>query len=367
MFKIKRLTWVIGCALALNGCAFTQKDQSMAGIEIKPVTNIRHANASPKIMYLLGRYHQGKVDYPRAIAAYEKALAAKPDYVEALNGLGVIYSILGQHELSLQHLHKAIQISSRDTYLYNNLGYAYLVHGNEAEAAKALEKALLLDPENKRARHNLLIAHERIALAAKTELPNLAQTDSTSPETSSIALETTQADFNKLDDIQLHSQDSISQLDLTQPQAPVYKMTENDAPSPVISEATLQPEAARLSGNKDIQIEVSNGNGISGMAKQVSGFFQQYGFAKARLTNHRSFTQNQTEIYYRPNSYQEAHQINQMLPKQARLIESMELRHDIQVKILLGRDFSHGNNQFTGNDPVRIGHSAHRIQIDKVN
>ncbi|WP_394808536.1 LytR C-terminal domain-containing protein [Nitrosomonas sp.] len=370
MFKIKRLTCVIGCALAVNGCAFTQKDQSMAGIEIKPVTNIRHANASPKIMYLLGRYHQGKVDYPRAIAAYEKALAAKPDYVEVLNGLGVIYSALGQHELSLQHLHKAIQISSQETYLYNNLGYAYLVYGNEAGAAKALEKALLLDPENKRAHHNLLIAHERIALAAKTELSNLAQTDSTFPETSSIALETTQADFNKLDDTEAPPQFLISQPAITPTQAPAYKMAEKYVPDPVLSKETLLPEITRQLGNRDIQIEVSNGNGISGMAKQVSGFFQQYGFAKARLTNHPSFNQNQTEIYYRPNSYQEAHQINQMLTKQARLIESMELRQDVQVKILLGRDFSHKNNHshFTGKDVVLVGHGVHGTQIyNKVN
>lgn len=367
MFKIKRLTWVIGCALALNGCAFTQKDQSMAGIEIKPVTHIRHANASPRIMYLLGRYHQGKVDYPRAIAAYEKALAAKPDYVEVLNGLGVIYSILGQHELSLQHLHKAIQISSRDTYLYNNLGYAYLVHGNEAEAAKALEKALLLDPENKRAHHNLLIAHERIALAAKTGLPDLARTDPTSPETSSIALEITQASFNKLEDTETPPQVLISQPAITPAQAPAHKMAEKDAPDPVPSKEAFQSGITGSLGNRDIQIEVSNGNGISGMARQVSGFFQQYGFAKARLTNHPSFNQNQTEIYYRPNSYQEAHQINQMLPKQARLIESMELRHDVQVKILLGRDFSHEDNHFTGNNPVRVGHSTHGTRIDKVN
>lgn len=363
MFMIKRLTWVIGCALALNGCAFTQKNQSMGGAEIKPIMNIQHANASPKIMYLLGRYHQGKVDYPKAIAAYEKALAAKPDYVEALNGLGVIYSILGQHELSLQHLHKAIEVSSRETYLYNNLGYAYLIQGNETEAAKALEKALLLDPKNKRARYNLVVAHERISLDAKTQPSNSAHTDSSSPETSSVALEATRANFNKLDGIKR----SISQLTPTSPQAPAHKMTEIDSPRPALSKTTIHPEETKLLGSNNIQIEVSNGNGISGMAKQVSSYFQQNGFAKARLTNHPSFNQSYTEIHYHPNSYQEAHQINQMLTRQARLIESRELRHDIQVKILLGRDYSHENNQLISINPIHVSHSAQQITNNKLN
>ncbi len=367
MFKLKRLPWVIGCALALNGCALTQKDLSMAGAEIKPLMNIKHANASPKIMYLLGRYHQGKADFSRAIAAYENALAAKPDYVEVLNGLGVIYSILGQHELSLQHLYKAIEISSRETYLYNNLGYAYLIQGNETKATKALEKALLLDPENRRARHNLVVAHGRISLAAKTEPSNSAHTDLSSPETSIVALEATQATFNKLDDTDPLPKGSISQPTLTQPQAPAHNMTESGAPGPVLSDVSIQLWAEKLLISKDIKIEVSNGNGITGMAKQVSSFFQQYGFAKARLTNHPSFNQNLTEIYYSSNSYQEAHQINQILTKQVKLIESKELRNGIQVKILLGRDFSHENKHFASSDPIQVSHSAQEISNNKLN
>ena len=190
MFKIKRLTWIIGCILALNGCALIQKDTSVTDIEIKPVMSLKHANDSPKIMYLLGRYYQGKIDYHRAIVAYGSALSGKPDYIEVHNGLGVIYSIQGQHELSLQHFHKAIEISPMETYLYNNLGYAYLIQGNEAEAAKSLEKALLLDPENKRARQNLAIAHERIALTNKV----------TSLDIVSVNLPSSGISFRKLND-----------------------------------------------------------------------------------------------------------------------------------------------------------------------
>lgn len=103
-----------------------------------------------------------------------------------------------------------------------------------------------------------------------------------------------------------------------------------------------------------MRLEVSNGNGITGMAKQMSVFLQQYGITKTRLTNHRAYNQSQTEIYYRSGNYQQAFQVNQMLPIQAKLIENNELRRDIQIKILLGQDFSRKAAYFNKKEPMKI-------------
>lgn len=359
MFKIKRLSWMVGCVLALNGCAFMQKDTSMADIEIKPVMHIRHANGSPKIMYLLGRYYQGKIDYQRAIAAYERALEEKPDYVEVHNGLGVIYSIQGRHELSLQHFHKAIEISPTETYLYNNLGYAYLTQGNEVEAVKFLEKALLLDPENERARLNLVVAHERIGLTDKTALLQVTPVNPPSPETFSPTHETTQADLRELgDDAPKLNDKSESRFTYTSGSVDEHKAIESDPLITAFSDQISQPQDLKPLENKDIRIEVSNGNGITGMARQVSVFFQQYGLAGVRLTNHQTYNQYQTEIYYQSGNYQQAHQINQMLPKQVKLVESKALRSDIQIKILLGQDYSREIAYFSRKDPIRVSQNS---------
>lgn len=368
MFKIKRLSWIVGCALALNGCAFMQKDTSMADIEIKPVMNIKHANGSPKIMYLLGRYYQGKIDYQRAIAAYERALEEKPDYVEVHNGLGVIYSIQGRHELSLQHFHKAIEISPMETYLYNNLGYAYLTQGNEVEAVRLLEKALLLDPENERARLNLAIAHERIGLTDKTASLQVAPANPPSPEISPITHETAHADFKELNNDESTLNDKAeSQLIPIPRQAHEHKTRKSEPLVTVFSEQVSQPQDFKSLDNKDIRIEVSNGNGITGMARQVSVFFQQYGLAGARLTNHQTYSQYQTEIYYQSGNYQQAYQINQLLPKQAKLVESKTLRNDIQVKILLGQDYSREIAYFNRKDPIRVGQSSEKVIAKAIN
>ena len=161
MLEIIKLRWMISFTILMASCTSVQKTSDLDGIEIKPMMRITHANGSHKIMYLLGRYHQGKLDYLKAIAAYKKALAVKPDYVEVHNGLGIIYSLRRDYELSLQHFHRAIELAPQEAYLYNNLGYAQLIRNNLAEAIDALNKAISLDPKNKSAHLNLQIAQKK--------------------------------------------------------------------------------------------------------------------------------------------------------------------------------------------------------------
>ncbi len=91
---------------------------------------------------------------------------------------------------------------------------------------------------------------------------------------------------------------------------------------------------------KGIRIEVSNGSGIAGMAREVSNFLRENGLPQARLTDRQPFRQLQTEIHYRRGSYKLAEQIGQMMPKQILVKEGYNLRKDIQVRILLGADIA---------------------------
>src|SRR6185312_2910644 len=100
-----------------------------------------------------------------------------------------------------------------------------------------------------------------------------------------------------------------------------------------------------LANVKGIRIEVSNGSGIAGMAREVSNFLRENGLPQARLTDRQPFRQLQTEIHYRPGSYKLAEQIGKMMPrqtppKQILVKEGYNLRKDIQVRILLGADIA---------------------------
>lgn len=342
MFHIKQLKWILSSVLVLAACTSVQKDAALNGIEIRPVTRVSHANGSPRIMYLLGRYHQGKLDYQKAIAAYERALEVKPDYVEVHNGLGVIYSMQGKHELSLRHFDKAIELAPQETYLYNNLGYAHLIRSNFAEAIKSLSKALSLDPENKRAQWNLAIAQE------KNHLDNKVIASQPNPDNSSTVV-TQELSITNTDE----AGDHITRF---------REYADSPLTSVISSSDDLDAhdKNSSLPDNKNIRLEVSNGNGITGMAKQISVFFQQHGVASVRLTNHQTYNQNKTEIYYRSENYHQAYQINQMLPVPVKLVESDQLRHDIQIKILLGQDFSREIAYFNTKELVQV--SQQRIE-----
>lgn len=344
MFKVKQLVWVTGCMSVLGGCALYPSSSKQA-LNIKPVMEVKHAGDNPNAMYSLGRYYQGKVNYTEAIAAYEKALAADPAHVEAHNGLGVSYSLQGRHELALQHLRKAIELTPMAAHLHNNLGYVHLVQGQESEAAGAFEQALRLDPENQQARKSLVTVYERVGLHDKAAMlalaiPAPAATSAAALGTPSAAMPAsgTVATVEK----QVMQQAADTRLVQVAPDVFEFRMTEAASMMAILTGKTSgNATASQDSGNlysKNVRIEISNGNGVRGMARLVSGFLQQGGFAKAGLTNQQPFQQKQTEIHYRSGNDVLAGQINRLMPKQVAMVESSSLRQDIQVRVLLGKD-----------------------------
>lgn len=349
MFKVKKLTWIVGCALALNGCAlpFQSKVASVNDMEVRPVERISHAGYKPKIMYLLGRYYQGKVQYRKAIEAYHNAIALKSDYVEAHNGLAVIHAIQGDFDLSFEHFSRALEIEPGASYLHNNLGYAYLIQGNEYEAAESFRMALQMDPENDQARTNLVTASNRLGVGVE-EL--IASGSPKSVESIPSAFSATQ-------------QNEIPELSQTISHSYEFNHLETTLAKPSVEQegadfskesASVEKQYSGIPQFAALRIEVSNGNGITGMAREVSHFLERYGAEDTRLTNHQTFYYPETEIYFRSGSAQHASLLNQVLPKPVKMIESNELRSDIQVKILLGNDFSNEAAYFKQNDRIQV-------------
>lgn len=158
MFKVKKLVWVMGCVSVMGGCAMHQSKDKQA-VNIKSLVDVKHTGTDA--MYWLGRHHQSRANYAKAIKAYEKALTENPRNAEAHNGLGVCYFLQGSHELAWQHLQKAIDLSPAASHLHNNLGYTYLLRGRETEAATAFKQALQLNAGNSQARRNLASIYEK--------------------------------------------------------------------------------------------------------------------------------------------------------------------------------------------------------------
>jgi tetratricopeptide (TPR) repeat protein len=86
-------------------------------------------------------------------------------------------------------------------------------------------------------------------------------------------------------------------------------------------------------------VEVSNGNGTTGMAGRSATFLRNHGFQIKRVTNAQHFHFAESVIFYREGYLQAAQEIAAVIPgsQDLRKIESMS-KPSIGVRVLLGRD-----------------------------
>lgn len=99
-------------------------------------------------------------------------------------------------------------------------------------------------------------------------------------------------------------------------------------------------------------IEVSNGNGIAGLAYRTAAYLKMQGVAQpTRLTNHATFRQGQTEIQYREGFRAAAEGLQKRLGETTAVLRQSEsLRTGTDVRLLLGRDF--------GDRRIKLAHAG---------
>ena len=107
-------------------------------------------------LHLLGviSYQGGKNGI--AVDLITKALAIKPDYVDAHNNLGNALKDLGRHEEAATHCQKTINLKPDFAEAHYNLGVALQSLGKPEDAVAAYHKALGLKPAYPMAYTNLL-------------------------------------------------------------------------------------------------------------------------------------------------------------------------------------------------------------------
>ncbi|BBI99769.1 hypothetical protein FGKAn22_14620 [Ferrigenium kumadai] len=89
---------------------------------------------------------------------------------------------------------------------------------------------------------------------------------------------------------------------------------------------------------KPYRIEVTNGNGVTGMARKVAGFLHKEGDPNARLTNQKPFQVTSSQVQYRTGYREQAQSLASALPGKPGIAQSSNLRGDISVRVLLGKD-----------------------------
>lgn len=90
---------------------------------------------------------------------------------------------------------------------------------------------------------------------------------------------------------------------------------------------------------KTVGIEISNGNGVNGMARMIGNYLNENGIKVVRLTNASNFNHHETKIYYEKGYHKAANYLAGCFPAGNNLKELEKLdRSHVKVKILLGKD-----------------------------
>ncbi|HKX43306.1 MAG TPA: LytR C-terminal domain-containing protein, partial [Burkholderiaceae bacterium] len=290
---------------ATTGCATPDRPGSRPW-KVEPVFNVNHSTQSSQAYYALGQYHDGSMAWDQAIAAYRKAIAADATNLPAYDALGVALAQAGRLAEAEVVLRQAVALAPDRPRIRNNLGYVLLLAGKTDEAVVVLKSVVEQDGGNAIARANLSDALARSKGPADTDAATVAAAEAAPSEV---------------------SRPTPIPVATLAPDVPAALAV----PAPT-DRPTQTPPAARL--------EVSNGNGIAGMAARVGRWLASCGVPAERLTNRQPYTQRYTIVQYRSGQEQAARQVARLLPADAQTETQPTpgLRSD--VRVVLGRDWT---------------------------
>lgn len=89
-----------------------------------------------------------------ALDCFERAVALRPDYPEALNNLGLTLAWLGRAAEGVRPLERSVRLQPAAAEAHNNLGIALAGSGRAAEALRAFRMAAALNPTLPNIREN---------------------------------------------------------------------------------------------------------------------------------------------------------------------------------------------------------------------
>jgi hypothetical protein len=106
-----------------------------------------------------------------------------------------------------------------------------------------------------------------------------------------------------------------------------------------LNEIVKSTEINSSCSSADVEIEVSNGNGVDGIAGRFGAYLRERGFNVTQLTNANYLNHKQTKIFYASGQLQNASQLLNEIPipsKKENLIELHKLEN--KIRLLIGKD-----------------------------
>lgn len=321
----------------------------------------------------LGRAQYEARRYADALLSYRRAVELAPHHVGARNGLAVIYAGQGELKKAITLWRAALDDGgAEDAFVVANLGYAYLLDGDAAQAASLLEQACVLDPLDALSWEHLGLALEKsgqveraaamlrqaralrlhdarsdyAALAARPPLPSAALRDAAASQPGMARTELIQTgamvEVRRVDggaariaaSVQPDFGDSKREVGVN---LGAYAGMDIGADIGVSAVARAGADGGanrHAQASRATPLEISNGNGVTGMAAALARTIGAREWTVVRLSNLKPYAVPVSRVEYRVAQRDAARALAARLGLQT----VVEHDSDAGLRVVLGRD-----------------------------
>ncbi|MGZ5199217.1 MAG: tetratricopeptide repeat protein [Telluria sp.] len=299
--------------------------------------------------YQLGRNYHLAHKYDDALRAYREALAADPRHVNARNGMATLYAERRAFNQAIpiwRELTTGLTMTSgpSSAYLFSNLGYAYFLNGQYADAVTALEKACLLDPLSYSAWFHL---GESLQKLGQTERAQEMFRQAAALQSHDVRADYSAVGGSEVPAVQKAVEAparAAGEWAATEIVARADGLLELRRPLPLQASPVLPPAPPLpVPPQPDVALqaallEIRNGNGVTGMAKSLSLRMGDPGLKVVRLTNEKGFGVRQTRVEYQRGNLPAAQRLAARFESAALVEVSNCTRSDL--RLVIGRDIA---------------------------
>lgn len=341
----------------LLGCStLVPATREQPKVHFVPATVVTQQMSAAQISYAQARQAHEMGQLNTAARHYRRVLALDAAHVGALNGLGVILAQDGRTAEAIELLVKARDLDPQAGHVQNNLGYTLLREQRLDEAEVALRMARELQPMSQQTLRNLALLDQARSEQARAASAPFQSAEA--PEEARVA-EAPAAENPAPDGrpqivtvapqvYELRLSGSLSMAQAAPAAQPpegreIAEITPMPAPEPghrLVFSREMASFTRSVSGPADgaSRLEVSNGAGVSRLARRTADRLEREGVVSARLTNASHFRYAQTRIEYLPGQDAAVQAVAERLPVQIKLVPVARLDRNMSLKLVLGQD-----------------------------
>jgi hypothetical protein len=304
-------------------------------------------------------------DFPRAIENYEKALSVNPDVDYVYNNLGYSYLLQEDPDAAIEAFQRAIALDAENKRYHNNLAMAY---GEKGQFDLAFEEFKQAEGEPKAYRNLALLLYrkghfgETATNLGKALVASFPKKDK-KKDTATAEVLTEPARHRRSEHMAsvppIRVPDRGEQSDREKGSEVLARIVpesgENmveqaeDAFQTVISLPIPKSETTVISEEKteqkepdtppEARVEVLNGNGVNLMATRIGVYLTERGFLVLSPKNADHFNYAETRIDYCIGYLQDAYQVAQQIPGYQNMEKTEQFEHPTaKIKVLIGKD-----------------------------